>query len=208
MRRYGVDSALLAYAGLNRRVSWWDPGAWALVYRAHDARVFVRRAPRFTALIAAHEIPATFGFTLAEGAETIPLRERPAASPVPDCEWQRRLGELYFELEGARSASARAADERALEAPGCLAPADERHLAAWMGALALGDGRTEAALARLARALALGDGEVATRVNRAVALERLGRAAEAAAAWDDVAARATDDALVAKARARAAAARR
>ena len=209
MRRYGVDSALLAYAGLNRRVAWWDPETWALVYRAHDARVFVRRLPRFAPLIAAREIPATFAFTLAEGAETLPLRERPAASPVPDCEWQRRLGELSFELEGARSPGARAAYERALAAPsGCLAPAEERRLAAWTGALELGDGHATAALARLDRALALGDDELSTRVNRAVALERAGRAADAAAAWDDVAARATDPALVAKARARAAAARR
>ena len=209
MRRYGVDSALLAYAGLNRRVSWWDPETWALVYRAHDARVFVRRLPRFASLIAAREIPATFAFTPTEGAETVPLARRPAASPVPDCEWQRRLGELLFELEGARSAGARAAYERALAAPpGCLAPAEERRLAAWMGALALGEGHAAAALARLERALALGDAELPTRVNRAVALERLGRAAEAAAAWDEVASRATDAALVEKARAHAAAARR
>jgi len=46
MARYGVDAALLAYAGLNRRVAWWDPARWALVYRAHDARVFARRLPR------------------------------------------------------------------------------------------------------------------------------------------------------------------
>jgi hypothetical protein len=208
MRRYGVDSALLAYAGLNRRVAWWDPETWALVYRAHDARVFVRRVPRFAPLIAAREIPATFSFTLAEGAETVPLRERPAASPVRECEWQRRLGDLLFELEGARSAAARAADERALATPGCLAPADERHLTAWMGALALGEGRADAALTRLDRAVALGDTDLATHVNRAVALERLGRAAEAAAAWDAVAARATDAALVARAREHAAAARR
>ncbi len=208
MRRYGVDSALLAYAGLNRRVSWWDPETWALVYRAHDARVFVRRLPRFAALIAAREIPATFSFTPLEGAETVPLTRRPAASPVPECEWQRRLGELLFDLEGERSAGARAAYERALAAPpGCLAPADERRLAAWMGALALGEGHASAALARLDRALALGDGALTTRVDRAVALERVGRAAEAAAAWDEIAARATDAALVERARARAAALR-
>jgi hypothetical protein len=209
MRRYGVDSALLAYAGLNRRVAWWDPESWALVYRAHDARVFVRRAPRFAALIAAREIPATFSFTLAEGAETVPLRERPAGSPVADCEWQRRLGELLFELQGPRSPDARAADERALAAPpGCLAPADERRLAAFTGALELGDGHAAAALARLDRALALGDDELPTRVNRAIALERTGRSTDAAAAWDEVAARAPDAALARKAREHAAAARR
>ena len=34
MDAYGVDSALLAYAGVNRRVAWWDPARWALVFRA------------------------------------------------------------------------------------------------------------------------------------------------------------------------------
>jgi hypothetical protein len=209
MRRYGVDTALVAYAGLNRRAAWWDPETWALVYRAHDARVFVRRLPRFAPLIAAREIPATFAFTVEEGAETVPLLARPAGSPVADCEWQRRLGDLLFELDGAASARVRDAYERALAAPPrCLAPADEGRLAAYVGALELGDGRAAAALARFDRALALGDRELTTRVNRAVALERAGRAPEAAAAWDDVAARATDPALVEKARARAAAARR
>ncbi len=107
MRRYGVDSALIAYAGLNRRVAWWDPETWALVYRAHDARVFVRRLPRFAPLIAAREIPATFSFTLEAGPATVPLLARPAGSPVVDCEWQRRLGDLLFDLDGAVSPRAR-----------------------------------------------------------------------------------------------------
>jgi hypothetical protein len=209
MGRYGVDSALVAYAGVNRRVSWWDPETWALVYRAHDARVFVRRVPRFSQIIAAREIPATFGFTAEQGAETIPLTRRPGASPLAECEWQRRLGDLLFELEGPRAPAARDAYERALAAPaGCLAAADERHLATWLGALALAEGRAPEAIARFDRAIAVGDLELTTRVDRAVALERLGRAREAAAAWEDVEARATDPSLVAKARARAAAARR
>jgi hypothetical protein len=207
MRRYGVDCALLAYAGLNRRVAWWDPETWALVYRAHDARVFVRRLPRFAPLIAAREIPATFRFTLEEGAETLPLAVRPSASPVAACEWQRRLGDLLFELEGERSAAARAASERALAAgAGCLAPADERRLAAWLGALELAEGHAPGAIARLERALAVGDDELATRVNLAVALDQAGRSTAAGAAWAEVAARATDPALAAKARARAASA--
>jgi hypothetical protein len=204
MNRFGVDSALLAYAGLNRRVAWWDPDVWALVYRAQDARVFVRRAPRWRSFIAAREIPATFTFTAAEGAVTVPLVQQPASSPVAACEWDRRLGELLFELEGPRSTAARAAYQRALAVPGCLAPADERRLSAFSGAVALAEGRAGDAAARLERALALGDDDITTRVNLALALERAGRAREAAAAWADVATRATDPALVAKARARAA----
>jgi hypothetical protein len=200
MRRYGVDSAVLAYAGLNRRVAWWDPAEWALVYRAHDARVFVRRAPRFRALIAAREIPATFSFTLAEGTATQPLGERPSASPVEDCEWQRRLGDLLFDLDGAASPRARGAYRRALAAPaGCLAAAEETRLGAWLGAVELGEGHAAAALALLDRALSHGDLDVATRANRAVALEGLGRKSEAAAAWGDVAARAVGTPLAPKA---------
>jgi len=132
MERYGVDSALLAYAGLNRRVSWWDPAHWALIYRQHDARVFVRRLPKWRALIAAREIPATFSFTVEEGTETLPIDEPPAASPVPACEWERRLGDLFAEIDEGRPARAVAAYRRALAVPGCLAPADEAALRKWL----------------------------------------------------------------------------
>jgi hypothetical protein len=191
MERYGVDAALLAYAGLNRRVAWWDPARWALVYRERDARVFVRRGPRHDALVAEREIPATFSFTAAEGATTLPLAERPAASPVPDCEWQRRLGDLLFELDGAPSPRMRAAYDRALAAtPGCLAAAREARLAAWLGALELGARRFDAAERLLARALERGDADLTTRANRALAAEGAGRRDDARAAWTDVAARA------------------
>ena len=116
MDGFGVDSALLSYAGINPRVSWWDPEVYALVFREADARVFVRRLPRFAPLIASREIPATFTFTPQEGTATLPLEARPAASPVPDCEWQRRLGDLMFELDGAPSPRALAAYDRALAA--------------------------------------------------------------------------------------------
>jgi hypothetical protein len=132
MDRYGVESALLAYAGLNRRVSWWDPTRWALVYRQHDARIFVRRSPKWRALIAAREIPATFSFTVEEGTATLPIDEPPPGSPVPACEWQRRLGDLFVELDDGRPARALAAYRRALAVPGCLAPADEAALRQWL----------------------------------------------------------------------------
>jgi hypothetical protein len=205
MDRYGVDSALLAYAGINRRVAWWDPARWALVFSGGDARVFVRRLPRFAALIAAHEIPATFAFSVEEGTTTLPLEARPPASPVTDCEWSRRLGDLMFELDGAPSERARAAYARGLAAPvGCLAPADESRLGAWLGAVELGAARPAAALGLLERALGAGNRELSTFTDRAAALEALGRRAEAAAAWSDVAARAGDSPLAVRARGRAA----
>jgi hypothetical protein len=205
MDRYGVESALLAYAGVNRRVAWWDPDAWALVFRADDARVFVRRLPRYRELIAAREIPATFAFSFYEGTSTVPLLARPAGSPVPDCEWQRRLGDLMFELD-ARAApppEALAAYARALAAPsGCLAPAAEARLASWLAGVALGRGEMAEALVLTERALAHGDRDLATYTNRAVALEALGRTAAAVAAWDDVIAHAGESALGRKARER------
>ncbi len=170
-----------------------------------DARVFVRRLPRFAALIAAHEIPATFAFSVEEGTTTLPLETRPSASPVTDCEWSRRLGDLMFELDGALSERARAAYARGLAAPvGCLAPADEARLGAWLGAVELGARRPADALAFLERALGAGNRELSTFADRAAALEALGRRAEAAAAWSDVAARAGDSPLAVRARGRAA----
>ena len=205
MDRYGVESALLAYAGVNRRLAWWDPARWALVYSGGDARVFVRRLPRFRALIAAHEIPATFAFSDEEGTATLPLEARPPASPVADCEWNRRLGELLFELDGGLDGRARAAYARALAAPvGCLARADEAQLGAWLGAVDLGAGRPADALASLERALGAGNRELSTFTDRAAALEALGRSTDAAAAWAEVAVRAGDSPLAVRARARAA----
>jgi hypothetical protein len=203
MDRYGVDAALLSYAGINPRVAWWDPEQYALVFREADARVFVRRAPRFAALIARYEIPATFAFTPQEGTATLPLDERPAASPVPDCEWQRRLGDLTFDLDGTASTRTLAAYDRALAGPsGCLQPPEEARLAAWMGALALAAGRAADALPLLDRALAHGDGELTTVTNRAVALEAMGRTRDAALAWEAVLARAGSTPLGARARTR------
>ncbi len=201
MDRHGVETALLAYAGINRRVAWWDPARWALVWNTGDARLFVRRQPRFGALIAAREIPATFAFTDEDGAVTVPLEAPPPASPIPRCEWDRRLGDLLVELDGRLSARARAAYERALAAPpGCLAPADQATAAAWLGGVDLQAGRPAAALGWLDRAVAAGDRSPATAANRAAALESLGRAADARAAWRDVAAAGGSSTLGARAR--------
>ena len=188
MLRHGVDSALLAYAGVNRRVAWWDPHNWALVYRAGDARVFARRRPERRAFIAAHEIPVTFEFAIDSGATPRPLFERPPESPVTDCEWQRRVGDVIFELDGGRVGRARSHYDRALAVPGCLAPGDEAALTAWLGALDLGARDWSGALLRLDRALVLAPEDDQTRANRATALERLGRRQAAAEDWARVAA--------------------
>jgi len=187
MDSFGVETALLAYAGINPRVAWWDPERYALVFRQADARVFVRRLPRYQAIIASHEIPATFRFSPQDGNATVPLVARPVASPVAECEWQRRLGDVMVEVDGAASARALDAYAAALAGPaGCLCGEDEARLAAWMGAIALGAGRAADALQLCDRARARGDRDVTTMTNRAVALEQLGRMRDAVAAWDDV----------------------
>ncbi len=195
MNRYGVQSALLSYAGINRRVAWWDPRDWALVYRGEDTRVFVRRLDAWRGLIAAREIPATFDFTVERGATTRPLEQKPALSPVAECEWQRRLGDLLFDLDGGASARARGHFERALEVLGCLAPRDEAALAAWMGAIELNSPDGRHALPHLDRALDISPADTKTRVNRAIALERGGRRSEAIADWNRVATEARDSAV-------------
>jgi hypothetical protein len=187
MTRYGVETALLSYAGVNRRVAWWDPAQWALVYRASDARVFVRRRERWRELIAAREIPATFAFTVERGAVTLTLDDQPALSPVSACEWQRRLGDLAFDLDGGQGARAQAYFERALEVPGCLPSGDEAALASWMGAIEREAPDASHAIGHLNRALVLSPGDTRTRANRAIVLERIGRHAQAAADWDRVA---------------------
>jgi hypothetical protein len=207
MDRYRVDSALLAYADVNRRVAWWDPERWALVFRADDARVFVRRTARHQAIIAAREIPATFAFSLETGTATVPLETRPATSPVSDCEWQRRLGDLSFDLDRTPSRPSPrtlAAYTRALAAPaGCLAPAEEARLGVWLGALALGSGRAAEALELLDRALARGAArDAGTLANRAIALEALARGRDASSAWAEVEAAAAGSPLAARARER------
>jgi hypothetical protein len=110
-----------------------------------------------------------------------------------------------FELDGALSERARAAYARGLAAPvGCLAAPEVARLGAWLGAVDLGAQRPADALAFLERALGAGNRELSTFTDRAVALEALGRRAEAAAAWSDVAARAGDSPLAVRARTRAA----
>jgi tetratricopeptide (TPR) repeat protein len=184
----GVESALLDYAGINRRAAFWDPERWALVFRAKDSRVFVRRLPQWKDFIAAFEIPATFDFAIETGAATRPLLSPPPLSPVPACEWQMRLGDLYFDLDSGKSDRAMAAYRAALAAPaGCLASAHELSAAAWMGSLDVSAGRFEQALPLLDRALAVAPEDTAVLTNRALALTGLGRGSEAREVWTRIA---------------------
>jgi hypothetical protein len=104
LERLGVESALLTSAGINHRIGWWDPARWALVYRAHDARLFVRRLPGFRDVIRDFEIPATFTFTVSDGTVTVPLEQPPPGSDVSAAEWQRRLADLRLDLAAASRA--------------------------------------------------------------------------------------------------------
>jgi len=202
MTAFGVDSALLVEAGLNRRVAWWDPARWALVYRAHDARVFVRRREPWRALIAAQEVPLTYDFTVEEGARPHLLLTRPATSPVSDCEWQRRLGDLAFELDGETLAHAEAFYRQALAVPGCLSRDAEVGLLAWLGGALRLAGRPREALPLLTRARTLTPDDAAVAVNEALCLEALGRSREAEQAWRELGAREGDTELGRRARAR------
>ena len=116
MDHFGVTSALLDYASINRRVAWWDPSGWASgLSRARHPRVRAPAAGRARSHCR-YEIPASFTFTADEGSATMPLATPPAGSPVPLCEWQLRLGDLYFDLDHGR-------DQRALAAYRRLSPA-------------------------------------------------------------------------------------
>jgi tetratricopeptide (TPR) repeat protein len=188
MSELGVQTALLEYAGINRRVAFWDPEQWALVFRARDSRVFVRRLAKWTKLITALEIPATFDFSVENGAVTLPIAMPPALSPVSACEWQVRLGDLCFDLDRGKNERATVAYRKALVAgPGCLSDEHELAAAAWVGSLDVGNGHFAEALPLLDRALAVAPADRAVLTNRALALSGLGRATEAREVWERIA---------------------
>jgi hypothetical protein len=188
MSELGVQSALLDYAGINRRAALWDPEEWALIFRARDSRVFVRRLPRWRLLIAHFEIPATFAFSVENGAVTLPLPAPPALSPVPACEWQVRLGDLYFDLDHGKPLRATDAYRAALAADaGCLGREHELAASAWVGSLDVAAGSFASALPLLDRALASAPNDTAVLTNRALALAGLGRASEARETWSRIA---------------------
>src|SRR6185312_8951818 len=122
----------------------------------------------FPALIAARELPLTFTYDRDRGVTPVPLEARPPASPVADCAWQRRLGDVRLDL-GDRAA-ARAAYARAVAEASCLGAAD----AADAAAARTGLGDRAAAVEAYARV-----NTPHARTNRGLALLALGRASEA-----------------------------
>ncbi len=171
MDRFGVTSALITYPDLNPRAALFPPDRWALVYRDGEALVFAAREPRFRDLIARREVPLSFTYARETGVSLHPLARRPAGSPVPDCEWQRRLADLLVETGDA--ADARVAYHQALAPAGCLGPreADAR--------VALGDLELAAGDRAAAVEVYGGSADPRARTNRGLALLALGRPAEA-----------------------------
>jgi hypothetical protein len=170
--RFGVTSALVSYPDLNPRAALFDPARWALVYRDSEGLVFVARMPAFTALIARDEIPMTFAFARDAGVTAGALETRPADVTVPECDWQKRLGDVFVEFgDGARAQQAYVAATRV---PGCLDASARTAAAIARGDLALE--RSDPAGAVEAYA---GLSDPHARANRGLALLALGRAGEA-----------------------------
>ena len=170
---FGVSTALLTYPDENPRAAYFDPERWALVYRAADGLVFVRRQPKFAALAARAELPVTFSFSRTGGVRARPIDRRPVGSPVADCEWQRRLGDFF--VETGVDARAISAYRGAAARPGCLDPAARQ-----AARMALGDA---ALRVRDPATAAVAYAEIdlpRAHTNRALALLALDRSREAA----------------------------
>jgi tetratricopeptide (TPR) repeat protein len=215
---FSVDAALLTYPGVNPRGAWFDPEKWALVYRASDGLVFTRRLPERAALIAELEIPLSFSYAPATGLQPAPLLQRPPEAALPECEWQRRLGEFHRGVGDDRAALR--AYESALATPTgtCVDSNWRTDARQTLGAVALrlgemgkaaavldgllapearsnhgfallGLGQTALALADFDAALAALPANDEACFGRGLALEALGRRAEAAAAFMELLAR-------------------
>ena len=170
--RFGVTAALVSYPDLNPRAALFDPARWALVYRDGDALVFTVRQPQFAPLVARDEIPMTFTFSREAGVTARAMEARPAGSPLAGCAWEKRLGDVLFEL--GDEAHAREAYLAAAQVPGCLDPGARTAAAIARGDLALKNGDAAAAVEAYA-----GLSEPHARANRGLALMALGRAGEA-----------------------------
>ncbi len=218
---FSVDAALITYPTVNPRGAWFDPEKWALVYRAADGLVFTRRLPERAALIDELEIPLSFSYAPATGLQPVPLRQRPPAAALPDCEWQRRLGDLHRSAGDDRAALRDYEEALATPSGTCLDSGWQAGVRQTLGALALrlgemakaaawldglvapqarsnhgfallGLGQATPALADFEAALAAMPDNDEAIFGRGLALEALGRRGEAAAAFTELLARSPD----------------
>ena len=186
---FGVTSALVSYPDLNPRAAWFAPDLWALVYRARDALVLVRRRPEWASLMATEELPVTFE-RAADGSVTArPLEAQPATSTVPACAWRRRLADVFVELGDDARARPLYARVLAQGGVGCDEPGARHSAATALGDLELRRGEPAAAVVAYADVR-----DAAVRVRRGFALLALRRAAEALVDFTAARAAAPDDA--------------
>jgi hypothetical protein len=172
---FGVTTALVSYPTVNPRSALFAPDLWALVYRADDGLVFVRRdlgREDLVALVAAREEPVTFGREADGAIAPRVLDARPAGATIPECEWQRRRGDAF--VAAGDDGAARPLYARAVADPACAAA--ERLARVALGDLELRAGAPSAAIAAYS-----GVDEPEVHGKRGLALLAGGRAAEALA---------------------------
>jgi len=168
---FGVTSALVTYPSVNPRGALFDPALWALVYRANDGLVFVRRPRRLP------EIPLTFSYSTASGLVTTPLAEPPAGVDVSACEWQRQVGDYHRAIGDTRAALRDY--EAALVAGNATPCGQDARVSAGILAVQLGDS---------VKAVQLLDGATSAvaRTNHGFALLGLGNSPQALADFEAV----------------------
>ncbi len=174
---FGVTAALLSYPDVNPRGALFDPAHWALVYRAADGLVWLRRDRGRQALAASREIPLTFAFTAEGGLVPAVIDDAPAAALVPACEWWRRAADEH--AARGEDDSALRLYQAALQDGACLQASQGESVRRSLAATALRLGQPARALAALD-----GVGGIEAQINRGFALLGMHRAGEALAELD------------------------
>ena len=176
LRRYDVDAALIVEPGINRRAARSRPtsGRWCGAARRRWCSRGARPSMRRSSLRARSRSTRLRWQT---GSRMLPLSSPPSRSPVPRCEWDRRLaaaldGEADFDraLDARLDALAR----------GCLAPRREADVRFELASRWQRAGELDRAAAEYDRVLALAPDHAAALINRGYA--RLARDPAAARA--------------------------
>jgi hypothetical protein len=178
--RYDVTAALITYPPLNPRAALFDPEKWALVYRDREALLFARRSPDRAPVIAAHELPITFGRDADGAVAPRPLGARPGNSTVADCVWDWRVADLLVELGDDANAHPLYARVFADRGPGCAGPEQRRLIGIALGDLDLRRHDPAGAVEAYAEVH-----DPAVRVRRGFALLAVHRPAEAMEDFED-----------------------